>query len=405
MSLTFHSCLVDRKIDGINFSVEFEMHEYLALADRILGKNEFQRDKSNKKLYSLLKKDLKDGCVMPPVTLALSSEMSAEHSELIQRCIQSGLAETDVDALRKVVASAVENGELLILDGLQRSLTLIDCAEELRNETESEYFYQNRVRTEIYIGLNKTGVLYRMLTLNTGQTPMSFRHQIEIMYHDYVNSKKLKQDHGITVVKQKENSRARGKGSYRYSDVVDLFYCFATGKPSGLERQDALTQLAELNFADGFKIGHKDEMMQILLAYNGFVRLVNSKAADWQFSNDAVHDPFAKNVSGLFQKRQPMTAFGTEAYRLIKDTKRANFKTIDDLCKAIDDIEFTDTQKSLDELISFLAQVRAKGKNIGARQREFFQLSFRSLLNSDDDAYLDFGSCWERGYDRFVSLN
>lgn len=42
-------------------------------------------------------------------------------------------------------------------------------------------FNENKL-VEIYFKINRFGNLYRMLTLNTGQTPMSLRHQIEILY-------------------------------------------------------------------------------------------------------------------------------------------------------------------------------------------------------------------------------
>ncbi len=38
------------------------------------------------------------------------------------------------------------------------------------------------------MGIKRIGLLYRMITLNTGQTTMSTRHLMEILYHDYVGA-------------------------------------------------------------------------------------------------------------------------------------------------------------------------------------------------------------------------
>lgn len=75
-----------------------------------------------------------------------------------------------------------------ILDGLQRSYTIRDIVldyESGKVPAEDGNPLNNLVRVEIYTGINKLGILYRMLTLNTGQTRMTTRHQIEIIYSDH----------------------------------------------------------------------------------------------------------------------------------------------------------------------------------------------------------------------------
>ena len=78
---------------------------------------------------------------------------------------------------------------LIILDGLQRTYTILELIEELKSEEDNQEelskVLSNSIRIEVFLGINKIGILYRMLTLNTGQTPMSIRHQIEILYSDY----------------------------------------------------------------------------------------------------------------------------------------------------------------------------------------------------------------------------
>ena len=67
----FSSHLIDKKIMGINVGVEMTIAEYLKLAPSVISKNEYQRKKvkSAGKTYDLLRKDLLNGCIMPPIIL------------------------------------------------------------------------------------------------------------------------------------------------------------------------------------------------------------------------------------------------------------------------------------------------------------------------------------------------
>ena len=80
---------------------------------------------------------------------------------------------------------------MLILDGLQRTFVILDLHDDIKEgkvkNFDTAIFLNQIIRAEIYIGLGKLGILYRMLTLNTGQTTMSTRHLMEILYLDYLD--------------------------------------------------------------------------------------------------------------------------------------------------------------------------------------------------------------------------
>jgi len=63
--------------------VELTVQEYIDLAKDIIHKNDFQRKRvsSAKSVYSLLKADLKRGCVIPPIVLALTSSPIADSAQ------------------------------------------------------------------------------------------------------------------------------------------------------------------------------------------------------------------------------------------------------------------------------------------------------------------------------------
>ncbi len=81
---------------------------------------------------------------------------------------------------------------------MQRTHTLIDAENEAIRQKNTDKFYNYKLRLEVYVNINKFGVLYRMLTLNTGQTPMSARHQMEMLYSDMLDT----EIEGVKLVKE-----------------------------------------------------------------------------------------------------------------------------------------------------------------------------------------------------------
>ncbi|TZF87364.1 hypothetical protein [Cognatilysobacter lacus] len=406
--MEFSSWLHDSKVRGINVAVDIEIGTYWDVCRDVIDENEFQRRRVSVKgkPYQLLQRDLIEGCVMPPVILALKQEASARISNLLRQPIADG----NKLAIEAAIARAFADRELLILDGLQRTFTIGDCITQLSADPGAlAEFRARKMRLEVYLGLNKMGILYRMLTLNTGQTPMSFRHQIEMLYGDYLDHQTL--PNGITVVREVDNSRARGSRKYKFADVVDMFYAFSTGKPESMDKQTLVGKLAELDFLDEFKTGD-DDLQALLVLFDAFIRRVEALSGDWVFDpirlatqmpDRVVERPFGRNVAAIFERVQPMSAFGAECKRLIR---QGQFATIADIGAVLPQLQFSrEPDSSLDTLVLLLDEIARKASKIGTAQREVFQYSFRALLNQDSDDFADLSACWVSGQEKFESLN
>lgn len=168
------SKIYDKKIGAYNYSIEITIGEYYELVKDCLKSNEYQRRRvsSSGSVYNLLKQDLIEGCVMPPIVLAICKENI-----------------DDNDIMRSI--SSI--GNLKILDGLQRTFTIRDIVNDYYSGNlnwgyDADNPLHHKMRIELYVGINKLGILYRMLTLNAGQTRMTTRHQIEIIYSEYKHS-------------------------------------------------------------------------------------------------------------------------------------------------------------------------------------------------------------------------
>lgn len=407
--MDFTSRLIDTKIMGVNIGAELTVGEYLRFAPSILDKNEYQRRrvKSSGKTYDLLRKDLIQGCVMPPIILAVTNAYGGELDSLVHRAMTEGATSDCWLQIEDFVRKAASDGELLILDGLQRSLTIDGIGSgrdaDLEHE-EKEAFLEHKIRVEVYVGLSKTGILYRMLTLNTGQTPMSFRHQLEILYYDYVDNDSLPK--GIEILREVDDKRARGGGRYKYSDIVDMFYAYSTGSPMPFDKQALVGELREINFLESYEYRPEaDDMKTLLILYNDFISKVVQLAGDWSPASEddgGVVRPFGTNVASIFARPQPMAGFGAECKRLVAN---GLIKNIEDLNKFINQLSFSeDPHQALDQLLEILDQIAKKAKRIGDAQRLYFQLALRALLLPDSDTYLDLSRCWLKGQENYEMM-
>ncbi|MCB2199995.1 hypothetical protein KQI63_11345 [bacterium] len=404
--MNFYGWLIDKKIIGLNVTVSMSIGEYLDLASEITKLNVFQRRKvrAHDRVYELLRKDLLQGCVIPPITLAVSDKMSDECPININRIVERGsLLEEEERGLNDYVEEAFRRYQLIILDGLQRTFTLQQCLTTAQeNDTEAE-FSDFTIRTEIYLGLSKSGILYRMLTLNTGQTPMSFRHQIEILFHDFLEDGALAED--IRLVKEVDAAHARGLGVYKYSDTIDMYHAFTIGSPKAIDRSALVDKLKEMEFLESYRTDQAS-YQQLVVLYNSLIHRLDNLSCDWSFDKERaaseIERPFGTNIDSLFSKSQPMTAFGAELNRLIKLGKIEDVSSISSM---IDNLRFTiNPTTSLDQLVVILDEIARPAKRIGDAQREYFRLGFRTLFNDDFDSYLDLSEAWLKAQDMYNSM-
>lgn len=401
--------LIDKKIMGINVSAEMSHEEYLSFARDVIQNNDLQRSqvRSEGKPYELLRRDLAEGCVIPPIILAVSEDTDGQLKQIVTEVIQTNSVQDRLEDIAREIDRAINDGRIVILDGLQRTHTMLSVLADLSSperKVEMDQFLSRMLRFEVYLGLSKQGILYRMLTLNTGQTPMSFRHQLEILYHDYLEGRNL--PNGIEVVREVDQSKARGLSKYKFSDVVELFYAFSTGNPLPYDKQALISSLREMSFLESYQFrADKDSMAELLTCYNKFAKHVFEKSNDWSFNpdrNSQISRPFGANVAAIFSKTQPMAAFGAECESLLK---KGIYSSISEISDQIDNLEFqSDPHGSLDQLILVLNQIGGKAKKIGDAQRYYFQLAFRELLLPDATHYLDLSNSWAGAQEKYEML-
>lgn len=365
--------IFDNRIDSLNILIETSIEEYFNLSKRILENNEFQRRrvKSSSSVYSLLKTDLRAGCVIPPIVLALAIDANPKKEE------------TDEDLINTISG---HKEKLIILDGLQRTYTIRDLVNELneKNDPDKEQILKRKLRIEVYLGINKLGILYRMLTLNTGQTPMSSRHQVEIIYSDYIQTGV----EGISLLKEIDGDTPNNLGEYKFRDIIEGFTSYLDRDYLTIDRTDILDNIKSLE-----KLSTENQennlFVEFLKTYHNFVNRMVELANGWEFNEIDLEQklsgqPFAKTALKIFNKSQVMTGFGSALGKLI------DFEAIkkpSDVDTMIAKLSEDNIQNALTFLILRMDSIRITAKKIGNDQRMFFHFFFRELFDRKSDGF------------------
>lgn len=171
----------------------------------LISKTEFQRKLQDKKFYEKLERDIEKGCIMPPITIAFVDEALKTSSD------------------KKEIADYFEKnfGNSFVLDGIQRLNTLSRLKESINLDFEKK-LYLNIIFSD---SVDK--LLYRMITLNNGQKPMTPRHQVEVMMANVYDFKKL----GIEVQTEKERAKKTKLNSFNQSDLIQAYLAYMANSP------------------------------------------------------------------------------------------------------------------------------------------------------------------------------
>lgn len=393
--IAIKSILKDERINAYNVLVEISIGEYLKFAKKVIDNNEFQRKKVIKsKIKEILKEDLLRNCLIPSIVLAVSNES-----------IKTIKDENDFQTSEHIINNAIDTNEILIIDGLQRTYVLLNLEEELlkkENENDLLKLYKHKIRAEIYLGINRIGLLYRMITLNTGQTTMSTRHLMEILYLDYsrigVN--------GIKLIKDKEETQiSLTTDEFNFKTILDGFNSFLEKNEGLIERIEILDNIKSLDVIKNEEI-NKDLFKDFLLLYKALLDQLVLKTNSWKYDIENIEEQalklntnaFGKSILDIFKKSQVLTGFGA-AIGHLKETKNLSLADIEKMIpKIIADNE--DWNTALGHLLKQLDLVKEKSKKIGNDQRYFFKFFFRGLFNPDSDQYLNFNKSSDFAFNR-----
>ncbi|MCC7681051.1 hypothetical protein [Janthinobacterium sp. FW305-128] len=375
--------LLDKKVNSQNIQFVMDIGSYAELAGNIINNNPYQRNRVSKSgsIYNLLKEDILKECIIPPIVLASTSKLMPGSSP--------------DDLLEEVLA---DYANLKILDGLQRTLSIIDVYNNNRAHFDGlteKYF----IRIEAYLSISDSGILYRMLTLNTGQTPMTLRHQLEILFSKYADG----EFDGVKILREVDDSSVRSINDYRFSDLIDGYTSFLEKNELPIDRVDILQTVRTIKFIsdEGFE---KMEFSDFVNSYRALSLAFDVRFSGWSYPDDVDEDmrtaanPFGREVYKIFNKSQPLSGFGAAIAELISS---GTIKGLDDIKSLVPNLEFE--ENDLIRINKFLDDIRGEAKKIGNGQRIFFKLFFKYLLDHDGSSFLKVSDSLERAKNRAMA--
>lgn len=181
----------------------------------LLNSFEEQRGSLSSSIYKTLERDMINGCVVPPLTIAYIEKNVVSEKEKLEILINSNIKKA------------------FILDGIQRLTTLLKASKNISPE-EKDKFDERSLYINVLITPSKDKLLYRMITLNNGQKPMTARHQIEILANQFIEFNKL----DIEFSTEKE----RNKGDIKKDILVKGYLAFST-RTSNLDNQKIIDDM------------------------------------------------------------------------------------------------------------------------------------------------------------------
>lgn len=388
------SKIKDGRINAVNVLLDMPIKEYISVAKNIIRNNEFQRRKvkNSSTVYALLKKDLRSNCTMPPIVLAVKVE-------------KMGHLLNPNDITEEQIKDLFTAENLIILDGLQRTYQVLDLESELIKEHDTETLERvlnNSIRIEVYLGVNKIGILYRMLTLNTGQTPMSIRHQIEILYSDYIE----KPLDDISLFKETEAKRVTRVGEYQFKDVIEGFNSYLDRDELGMNRTELLENIQNLEKL-ALENSSSDLFKDYISTYNQFVNKVDILTNHWRLADgesENLTSVFGKDILQIFTKAQVLSGFGAAVGKLKDVGVITGFDAIKEDIEKLTANESNPDEKTILNLLSKLDDIKNRAKKIGVEQRMFFTYFFRELFNKNSDSYLNINKAIDNGFNKYSSL-
>lgn len=380
-SITF--VLLDKKVNSLNIQFVIDIGSYAELAGNIISNNPYQRNRVSKSgsIYNLLKEDILKECIIPPIVLASTSALRSgrTHDELLDEVLE-------------------DFGNLKILDGLQRSLSIIDVYNNNRDYFDG-LVDKYMIRVEAYLSISDTGILYRMLTLNTGQTPMTLRHQLEILFSKYVDNG----IEGVTILREVDETAVRSINAYRFSDLIEGYTSFLERNELPIDRFDILQTVRTIKFISD-ESAEKIEFTDFVNSYRALSLAFENRFAGWRYPDDVDEDlrtnanPFGREVYKIFNKSQPLTGFGAAIAELMGAGVIAGLNDINDLIPRL-----VFAENNLLQLNKYLDDIREESKKIGNGQRIYFKLFFKYLLDRDGSSYLNVSDSLEKARNRAIA--
>lgn len=230
--------------------------EYLALVGSEFDEYSIQRKKEKYRAYDRLKKDIVEGTLLPPITLAVKHH----RVELLDRHSSSG----NKSELERELSNP---GQVNILDGLQRTYVLKELVQE-----QVQFKTGQTLLLEFWLEKELRHLIYRIIVLNAGRKPMSMRHQVELLFLVLKETVEARVPQ-LTLYLERDETRRRGPRKYALDRIAMAYQCFLLKNPEVQRESIVAQELAEGEILDSTEefLNERFELFAQYLAQYAFL--------------------------------------------------------------------------------------------------------------------------------------
>lgn len=406
---------LDERINGYCATGVCSYEWYLAATTGAEANLEIQRSIiTDSKAYRTLRADLKRGCILPPLVLAIS-EVPLPPGMTAGAIGDAAQRSAFMNAIQGELAQAHPQ-RTYIIDGLQRTNALRQTLTELRDaaaaqaaeaaEAQDEaagdgaeqdgagqaagqpdqvaHFLATPLRVEIWLNLAFGAIAYRMLLLNAGQKPMNIKRQIEIL------SMKLREDlstiQGIEILMVLNEDLRRHAGQFKLADLSQSFQAWLQGTPNIDVRNTVMEQLlaesAIETLGTSLSGGAADDdfkwFVSWLVEMDGFAWATDRRF----FSNDTVLLGISAAVGTAQRNAQLRDRMKRGLNYLRNEAARGNIQVL-----------------AINRFSELRQGVEVRKVNVGTFTREMVFRAFQEFFVSDGTKSME--DCWAFGASQF----
>lgn len=397
--MTFLHHLYDKRTECYSILISMPVNEYLKFIKAPYenqGNLDGQRSPlvttTGKRVRNRMINDLKEGAIVPPIVIGaiIEKEPFEKLKKLLDKDASNSFKESLIELQKQLRALNNDDNSLSIIDGMQRTTAYIEAGKAVES---------NEIRVEIWLAQKIESLTYRMLVLNTGQTPWNLRRQLEVLFKPLINSieTRLKEDFPDIVEKWSFSEIDSGEsrtnpGIYQKRHIIEAYIAFSLRKEKVSNQTVLADEFSRLDMVDS-------------QTNSNFIQIFNNALAklillDHSFSNCNLELSYEnekyKNGKNIFDGQPArigfFTAFSLEVFGspgiYLSDLKiKMNLERINDRCDAL--ISSTNSSKDGDEFLK-LDILNEKYKQmptnkVGDSQREFFKEAFRQFFKDNYD--------------------
>jgi len=372
MSLNILGYTKDCRTDTPVVYAEILMNDYLDFVGTDFDRFEIQRKRVDPKKYTRLKEDIVKGALLPGITLAIDPGKV--------ETFEATLGKRDNSALVSLLKASKD---IYILDGLQRSYIIKDLAEKEGITFKDE----QKILLEIWFEKKIDHLVYRLIVLNSGQKPMSMRHQVELLFMT-MKKEIEKKIPGLEIYLEKDETiRSRSK-KFSFDRIVNGYYGFLTKSPE-VERDNLVVK--KMN-EDEVLSSKEDELNE---SFNLFIKylLIYSQIDEEYYKIYGAHQELSSFKNWLAEENT-IKGFFAAVGKFGSDEKR--IERVDTALNLL--LKKMVAQEEMDpfnlvEYRQIKNGIDSKKVNVGYGTRKLIMDGFREFFIEEGET--SFADCWK----------